>query len=94
MNKTENRQDAINELEDTGHIEILDTQLDEKEYREIIEKFKQTKSDFLKETENYGYSEFMSGVVLGIVLMEEERKDVKKLGKRNWGLNMFKKWNK
>ena len=39
--------DAINELEDTGHIEILDTQLDEKEYREIIEKFKQTKSDFL-----------------------------------------------
>lgn len=87
MNKKSTINDAIEELEKTQSIEILDNLTDEEEYKKIIEHFKQTKSDFLTEMKGHGYSEFMSGVLLGMVLTEEG----KRVKRRMWRPSFMRK---
>lgn len=74
MDKYCNSKMAIKELEEKNGFEILPEPDEEQEYRKILSKYEQTKSDFLKKLEEAGYSEFMKGIMLGMTIATETKK--------------------
>ena len=72
MNKEHTYKDAVEELESSQGIEILPDRNEEREFKKLMAKMHNTKSEVLKDLNRMGYSEFMMGVMLGIILKDEE----------------------
>ena len=90
MNKIDNSKMAVKELETTQSIEILEGKEEEQEYRNILARHGNTKSELIKELQKREYSEFMIGCMIGLILATEG----KKAAKRDWRPSFLRKWNK
>ena len=75
MNKLQNSEDAIKELETTGELGILESTEEEREYEKIIEKSNYLQ-DYIKGLKDANYSEFMIGACVTVQLMSQKKMKV------------------
>ena len=86
VEKSDDSDKAISELESTNEIKIISNEEDEKITRMLVRTEK--REDLIRKLKYHGYSEFIIGTIIGYTLANEEKLTTKK---KMWIPQIFRK---
>lgn len=89
MNKKDDSNKAIEELETTQEITILPNTEDEELAKTLLRT--NTKADVIRQLQIAGYSEFIIGTVIGFTLATENKIEMKRDRVRRWTPSFLRK---